>query len=494
MLYCNLSSGHVLLLAKEWMPEALLTQEAAVFIAAILQYLSEEVVELSGNAAQDNMSAVICPRFMLLAIESDDDIAAVFRGIVFRDSAMLPRKAYRIFALAPMADNDPDNGEDANDAEYDPEIPLDHRTFEHMFRAKFGGYGRYLARYSAADARNGYRFIQDEQGYVMSPLANISSVPTRWQEQLETIRSLTSRARDLLAKEFPLSTSRADIMRLSPKHVRASLGRDIQMEAQSTLCCIDRRALQSIIRVHAPSMSLTHEALNVLLIAVQDFVRRLLYSVVSSTTMMQRGMVELADVTSARRIMTVFHAVRASDLTTLEEQIVQQQFDVNLISNGETALIAACSSGRLASVHWLVAHGATIDQAVGRKTALLTAAVRGKTDIVRLLLDLGANINSRAGDGTLLTCMCKAGDAHVEFIKELIARGVNVNDKDDRGADALHVACSNNQFAAAEAVIFGGIDITTKVKGRTAVEKVVDAEMQQRLKFCIQQMEEPGFK
>ena len=47
---------------------------AAVFLAAVLEYLAAEIVELAGNAARDNNAKRIVPRHLMLAIRNDEPL------------------------------------------------------------------------------------------------------------------------------------------------------------------------------------------------------------------------------------------------------------------------------------------------------------------------------------------------------------------------------------------------------------------------------------
>lgn len=63
---------------------------SSVFTAAVLEYLTAEVLELSGNAAKDNKCKRVTPRHLTLAIRSDEELNKLLSGVTFSRGGVVP--------------------------------------------------------------------------------------------------------------------------------------------------------------------------------------------------------------------------------------------------------------------------------------------------------------------------------------------------------------------------------------------------------------------
>uniref|UniRef100_UPI00358E63B6 histone H2A n=1 Tax=Myxine glutinosa TaxID=7769 RepID=UPI00358E63B6 len=63
---------------------------APVYLAAVLEYLAAEILELAGNAARDNKKSRIIPRHLQLAIRNDEEMNKLLGGVTMAQGGVLP--------------------------------------------------------------------------------------------------------------------------------------------------------------------------------------------------------------------------------------------------------------------------------------------------------------------------------------------------------------------------------------------------------------------
>lgn len=63
---------------------------APVYLAAVMEYMTAEVLELSGNASRDNKKVRIVPRHIMLAIRNDEELNKFSSNALLPGAGVLP--------------------------------------------------------------------------------------------------------------------------------------------------------------------------------------------------------------------------------------------------------------------------------------------------------------------------------------------------------------------------------------------------------------------
>uniref|UniRef100_A0A3B3ZY06 Macro domain-containing protein n=1 Tax=Periophthalmus magnuspinnatus TaxID=409849 RepID=A0A3B3ZY06_9GOBI len=110
---------------------------APVYMAAVIEYLAAEILELAGNAARDNKKGRITPRHIKLAVANDEELNQLLRGVTISNGGVLPRihpellskkRGTRARTEVQPSDKQPEQGTRARKAPKTPRTPKTPKT------------------------------------------------------------------------------------------------------------------------------------------------------------------------------------------------------------------------------------------------------------------------------------------------------------------------------------------------------------------------------
>ncbi|XP_076132918.1 histone H2A, embryonic-like [Alosa pseudoharengus] len=88
---------------------------ASVYMAAVIEYLCAEILELAGNACKDNKKKRIGPRHIQLAVRNDEELNSLFGGVTISEGGVLPNIHAQLLPKKTMS---VDTSKDVNSQEF----------------------------------------------------------------------------------------------------------------------------------------------------------------------------------------------------------------------------------------------------------------------------------------------------------------------------------------------------------------------------------------
>lgn len=183
------------------------------------------------------------------------------------------------------------------------------------------------------------------------------------------------------------------------------------------------------------------------------------------------------DITNKDGYSLLYLSAYNKSIEALRILLLQPDMEVNRLNgpHQELALHAACSKGLIDGVELLIENGSVLDakDSLGH-TPLTNAIFSNSLPCVQLLINNegGADVSVTDAQGNTLLHLAATND-FAESIPLLIAKGVPVDQHNQRGLSPLAIAISFGYINTAYALIDGGADVNGRTRFATVLHHAV---------------------
>ncbi|KAI7811452.1 histone H2A, sperm [Triplophysa rosa] len=91
---------------------------ASVYLAAVIEYLCAEVLELAGNACRDNKKLRIAPRHIQLAVRNDEELNTLLGSVTISEGGVLPNIQAQLLPKKTKAPRDHNTTKDVQSQDF----------------------------------------------------------------------------------------------------------------------------------------------------------------------------------------------------------------------------------------------------------------------------------------------------------------------------------------------------------------------------------------
>ncbi len=156
----------------------------------------------------------------------------------------------------------------------------------------------------------------------------------------------------------------------------------------------------------------------------------------------------------------LFASARSGNFENFE-LLYRRKANINTLSKqNETIFMIACIEGRRDLIQFIFDKGIEINAVNSKGESALAYAVRGNNiEIINFLINNNININMIDNDGNLPPLFLAAEHGHVDVLKLLLEKGINVNHRNNINLNACHIAIKHDKPEFLQELIKHGADI-----------------------------------